>query len=363
MMNPNRHYHKISFGTVCMNRLHHIKLTLPQNIEDNLLYPEVEFILLDYNSTDGLEQWVQQEMQEHLQSGKLKFYRTSEPQYFNRSHSRNMAFQLSSGDIICNVDADNYTGPDFAEYINDSFLKDDSIFLVSAFNEEYMEYKDAYGRVCAWREDFFNIGGYDEAMQSYGHEDTDLYDRLKRYGRKEINITDIQFLASISHDDKQRTGNEYFSKNLDRFYLAYDTDKTLVLFLFKDKKFEMGTLVENHYTLPSPSSIEEGNWIKGQWEESSDMLRLYKTDKSIVMLHTDNNRINYLCNNADSGKTIIYSKITNPTMIHNTLLSYSIITNSNHIHLNENKNVIQVNPNGFGQGTVSVNFKPASILI
>jgi glycosyltransferase involved in cell wall biosynthesis len=357
-------FHKISFGTVCMNRLHHVKNTLPKNIADNMDYPGgVEFILLDYNSTDGLEQWVREEMQEHLQSGILKFYRTEEPQYFNRSHSRNMSFQLTTGAIICNVDADNYTGKNFAAYINTSFIKDADIFLVSAFNEDYLQYKDAYGRLCAWRKDFFAVGGYDEAMESYGHEDTDLYDRLSRYGRKEVNITDTVFLHSISHDDKQRTGNEYFSRNLDRFYLAFDTDKTLVLFLFKDQKFEMGTLVENHYSLPAPSSIEEGNWIKGRWEESADRLRLYKTDNSSVILHTDNNGLNYISSDAESAMKTIYSRITNRTMIQNTLLSYSIITNSNHIHRNEHKNIVHVNPGGFGKGHVSANFQPEHILL
>lgn len=363
MVNDNDLFYKISFATVAMNRLHHIKLTLPKNIQDNILYPDVEFILLDYNSTDGLEEWIQKEMQQYITSGVLKYYRTTEPEYFNRSHSRNMAFQLTTGDIICNVDADNYTGPNFASYINNCFIKNDTIYLVSLFNEEYLEYKDAYGRVCTWKKDFFEIGGYDEAMESYGHEDTDLYDRLSRYGRAQVNITNVQFLASISHDDKQRTGNEYFSKNLDRFYLAYGTDKTFVLFLFKDNRFEMGTLIENHYSLPSPSSIEEGNWIKGHWEEADNMLRLYKIDSSVIILYTDNHRINYICSDESSGLKKIYSKITNPTMIHNTLLSYSIITNSNHIHLNENKNIIRVNPNGFGNGYVSANFQSKNILI
>ena len=55
--------YKISFATVCMNRLHHIRQTLPKNIADNSDYENVEFILLDYNSSDGLEEWVKETMQ------------------------------------------------------------------------------------------------------------------------------------------------------------------------------------------------------------------------------------------------------------------------------------------------------------
>jgi glycosyltransferase involved in cell wall biosynthesis len=336
-----------------MNRLHHLQQTLPQNIKDNASYPFVEFILLDYNSTDGLEDWVKENLSVELTSGKLRYFKTTDPSYFNRSHSRNMAFLQATGDILCNVDADNYTGPDFANYINDCFQEDSSIFLVSAFNEELLEFKDAYGRVCMWRDDFYSIGGYDESMESYGHEDTDLYDRLTRLGRKEKNITDIKYLNSIAHDDKQRTGNEFFIRNLDRFYLAYENQSTRVLFLFKNNMFEMGTLIDNHYSLPSPSSIKEGRWIKGRWEESLPFLRLYiNGEVHPEILSTNNLGINYVPHAGTLPNHLIYSKITNPTLLYNTLLSYSIITNSNQIHWNETNGIVQVNPNGFGKGSI-----------
>ena len=41
-----------------MNRLYHIRETLPRNVRDNKDYPYVEFVLLDYGSDDGLEDWV-----------------------------------------------------------------------------------------------------------------------------------------------------------------------------------------------------------------------------------------------------------------------------------------------------------------
>jgi len=45
---------KISFCIVCMNRLHQLSQTLLQNIRDNEDYSELEFIVLDYNSNDGM---------------------------------------------------------------------------------------------------------------------------------------------------------------------------------------------------------------------------------------------------------------------------------------------------------------------
>ena len=120
--------YKISFCTVCMNRLHHLRKTLLVNIIDNSDYRDAEFVLLDYNSTDGLEDFVRAEMKDYLNSGKLIYYKTLAPRYFNRSHSRNLVFKLSSGDLICNIDADNFTGKGFVCYLNSEFLKNKYAF-------------------------------------------------------------------------------------------------------------------------------------------------------------------------------------------------------------------------------------------
>ncbi len=351
-----RNSYKISFATVCMNRLHHIRQTLPKNIQDNSEYENVEFLLLDYNSTDGLEDWVKKNMKEHIRSGKLSFYRTTEPTYFKRSHSRNMILRMAIGDIVCNVDADNYTGKGFASFLNEEFNGDRNIFLSGSYSDEFIDYKDAYGRFCGWRDDFLKVGGYDEEMESYGHEDTDLYDRLVRYGRKEKKIKETKFLHSISHSDRERTGNEFFRLNLERFYLAYLDTKKSVLFLYKNGSFEMGTLVENYYSIPSPSAIEEKGWIKGCWVESGNSLWLYKEDNSCYELQTDNNCLNYMIK-CDSG-LLIYSCITNASLLHNMMQNYSIITNSNRMHLNEIKNKIIVNDHlkKMGDGSVYKNF-------
>jgi hypothetical protein len=41
-----------------MDRLSHLKKLYAKNIENNRDYPNVEFVLLDYNSSDELEEWV-----------------------------------------------------------------------------------------------------------------------------------------------------------------------------------------------------------------------------------------------------------------------------------------------------------------
>ena len=86
----------ISVCVTCMNRLSDLIQTLPKNIQDNADYPNAEFLLLDYNSTDGLEEWVHDTMREHLDSGRLRYCRT-EASRFCPNHSRNVSFARSTG--------------------------------------------------------------------------------------------------------------------------------------------------------------------------------------------------------------------------------------------------------------------------
>ena len=69
---------QISFCITCMNRLKHLQETLEKNI-DNFLVDEVEFVVLDYNSQDGLEEWIAQSMMKYIGDGCiLVYYRTTE---------------------------------------------------------------------------------------------------------------------------------------------------------------------------------------------------------------------------------------------------------------------------------------------
>src|SRR6187402_755906 len=113
--------YKISFCIVCMNRLHQLKETLKANIIDNEDYEQLEFILLDYNSKDGLEVWVKENFYDFIATGRLIYYRTDLPQNWDPSHSKNVAFKLASGEIICNLWADYFAGAGFASYINEQF--------------------------------------------------------------------------------------------------------------------------------------------------------------------------------------------------------------------------------------------------
>lgn len=173
-------FHKISFCTTCMDRLYNLKKTLPRNIKDNESYPNLEFVILDYNSKDGLGNWIKKNMMEHIESGRVVYYRTIEPKYFSMAHSRNIVFKVSSGDIVNNLDADNYT----VKYIDKDHpppIMPWAFFINKMANEcsEKVIFakgkRSMHGRIGFYKKEFIEeLGGYDEGLDGYGHDDHDL---------------------------------------------------------------------------------------------------------------------------------------------------------------------------------------------
>jgi len=161
--------HKISICTNVMDRLEDIRRTLPENIEANLKYPELEHLVLDYNSKDGFVDWVRKDMGKWLESGRLVVYRTEDPKEYSMAHSRNVSFRLASGWIVNNVDADNYTNGGFAYRIN--YLANQRPRKAAFAKGKTM----LRGRLGFYKDEFIDmLGGYDEEISGYGHEDHDL---------------------------------------------------------------------------------------------------------------------------------------------------------------------------------------------
>lgn len=162
----------ISLCTTNMNRMLDSQHTLIDNIEKNKGYPKVEFLLLDYNSSDGLGDWVKSDLMRYIEDGVLSYYRTEEPKYYQLAHSKNLAFKLGSGDIVMNVDADNYLPENFAEKLNKiaNHVDERPVFVGSTHKIR--------GMLGFYKDDFINIlGGYSEDIYGYGPCDRDLYNR------------------------------------------------------------------------------------------------------------------------------------------------------------------------------------------
>ncbi len=204
---------KISFCTTCMNRAKHLKETLPRNIRDNLdSTVDVEFVVLNYNSGDDLHEWITSdpEMVSYMEAGILRYGKTAEPEYFHMAHAKNMVHRMAEGDIVCNVDADNFTGKNFADFLGAVFADDLNIVVNPShklFNLPGMEEGGYYGRVAISRDNFMTLHGYDEKLRGWGGDDVDIMQRAKGYGLKHMRITDPRFIHIIAHSNESRVEN------------------------------------------------------------------------------------------------------------------------------------------------------------
>lgn len=349
---------RIAFCITCMNRLSHIQQTLVRNIENNFIPNDVEFILLDYNSNDGLEEWVKT-LQKYIDLNILHYYRIETPVSYHRSHSRNMAFRLANAEIVCNLDADNFLGKGFAEYIMKQFAEaKEKIFITSP-----LDIRDTFGRFCAYREDFLRIRGYNELLSGYGAEDTDIYKRFAENGLKQEVFIDPAFCMAINHSWKERISQEYYYRSLAALYISYEMPfRNIFLLLKKDFSYESAHLIDNsicnfniprHYSNPLESDFDilnrialENEMQKGKWTKTEGMAQLTIDERPQTFSLSD---AKIRLDNRD------FHKISDEE-----LLSVFIAFISTAINYAEAKKIADsrtfVNSTGFGQGSVFKNF-------
>ena len=187
---------RLTFCTTCKGRLHHLKKTLPSNLKAGEAFSNVDFVLLNYDSPDELHDWTRESLSEPIGESRLVYYRLAGSRPFHMSHAKNVAHLLARGDVLCNLDADNYVDSAFIEA---------SLKLFACENDVV-----THGRRCAWgrialrKTDFMKVGGYEEALEGWGCEDQDLLARCRvLLQRRTIRMS--KYDRFIRHGDSERT--------------------------------------------------------------------------------------------------------------------------------------------------------------
>ncbi|HEU4716857.1 MAG TPA: glycosyltransferase family A protein, partial [Bacteroidia bacterium] len=348
LVSPFR-YRRISFCTASMGRLHHLLETLPQNIENNRSYPDLEFVLLDYNSQDGLEEWAKQHLAGHIEDGRLVYYKYTGRKYFDRSHARNLAARLASGEIICNIDADNFTGVDFAHYINERFSHSSSIFLRPDFDGAHSRLRDAFGRLCVMKSHFHAVEGYDEKFIDYGYEDNDLCSRLEKNGIEPALIEDQRFLRYIEHNNFSRMENGMLAHRLALMLEGRYADQewdTLVC-LFDDGEFFCSGPLLN--SLPG----------EGRWEKNSSGILLQSRSGHVCRLFNYSQGRFSLETGPDS--LFVLKESNNMSRFMQAYFNHSLIRNERRFRQNRESRSGHINERNYGLATVFRNFKETPI--
>jgi len=174
----------LSYCISIMNRLHQLEKTLRENIDNSS--DKSEFIIVDYNSNDGLKNYIYTNFEKEILSGKIKYYYTEKIKIWHASICKNTTHIRANGKYLINLDCDNFIGVDGDNLILNSFYENGDDIIISQTNSIVSSGNG--GRISISRENFINLGGYDETFYPMGYQDYDLIERAKKYGLKYINI-------------------------------------------------------------------------------------------------------------------------------------------------------------------------------
>lgn len=159
----------ISFCTTCKGRLWQLKQTLPLNMER--LQEGCDIVILDYQSNDGLREWLFETFVQEIEQGKLKYFLLKNDYNFSCAYAKNVVHKLSTGTVMFNLDADNYITANLINQIR--LLTNRTIFTPK------LGYKSegSYGRLGYTRVAFFANNGYNETIVGMGGDDGDFITR------------------------------------------------------------------------------------------------------------------------------------------------------------------------------------------
>ena len=272
-------------------------------------------------------------MNKYIEKGILKYLKTEEPKYFLRSHSKNIASIHASGEIVCNVDADNFIGYEFADYINTCFNENDNIFLSA---DQILSDKGCIGRICLKKNDFMEVRGYDESMRDYGFEDNDLINRLEMKGLCQKNIP-FQYMNAIVHEDIKRVENEYNKKEIKKIYIRNETpSESTCIFHFKNDLIWKGIII-NYYTQFSYSiknlfresgdfeyGIKDGEWKKGAFNSLNE-IQLNNGE----MINLKTSKFREVENSSFEELMFFFSQVNNRMIMNKNFKNKTVVVNKN----------------------------------
>ena len=285
--------HKISYCTTCKGRTHHLKQTLRANMDMEAGNPNVEFVVLDYDSRDGLQKWIRENFADELKCGRLRYGYHGPAEHFHFAHAKNLSHRLATGDILCNLDADNFLAPGFSQWLDKKFTQQPHSVVtpqlltapdlvtntILRFTVAQRRAKFGMaGRLALHRDDFQRLGGYDERIEGHDGDDLNLAKRARDAGLKCVATPPSLYGDVIRHDTDLRIAElapevqAYSKSRLDR------SRPEKVLFTMRDRLRKAPALPEGvQHGLGEINAMPESNVVhileglnepSRQWRES-----------------------------------------------------------------------------------------------
>jgi len=181
----------ISMYVHLMNRNENVIKNLPNWLK--LSFDEL--ILLDWSTDGGMT---------HLpgiwDDPRVRIIRVENQSKFIRTLAQNLASRMSRNRKIFKCDSD-------VEFYGDFFgahpLEPAEFWVGEWQQARNNNERHLHGEVYYWLEDFIRIGGYDERIKSYGHDDTNFTDRLVLSGLTK-KVFNYDLMHHQEHDQKVR---------------------------------------------------------------------------------------------------------------------------------------------------------------
>jgi glycosyltransferase involved in cell wall biosynthesis len=203
---------KISFCTTCKGRLDHLKETLPLNLARTSSYLNAEHVILAYGDKETFD-YIKKNYLKEIKEGRIRLVYSEQPNW-QMSHAKNMAHRMATGDVVVNMDADNFMENGFAEWLNKVFNKNPHRVVIAGMKDSltaaYIHkkpLKDIRGRLAVLKSDFDRLHGYNEKFVAWGGDDDDLLTRSTLTGAQWVSLPAKLFADVLPHDNKRRYEN------------------------------------------------------------------------------------------------------------------------------------------------------------
>ena len=187
----------VSIITRCKGRLKNLQQTLRIMLHQDYYYTEV--IVVNYNSPDGLHEWLVNEFKQQIDIGRLIETYVSNTLYFDHPHSRNIGLKAAIGDFVMFLDSDVVAHTELISHLVKRIGDMENTFAMVGYPTPI----DCSGIIFARRKDLVDLGGFQESFNGWGYEDGDMRDRLFLNGREMFSFNP-KYVHGVDHYDYER---------------------------------------------------------------------------------------------------------------------------------------------------------------
>lgn len=204
---------KVSFCTTCFHRTYQLRQTFERNARIIAANEETEWVIVNYNSADDLDAFMAGMLPRVVE--RVVYVRETSGRSWHASVAKNVAHRNATGEVLVNLDCDNFIGEQTLALIEAHFLSGGQVLHMwsGALGD------GTGGRIAIARELFHRLGGYDETFHPMGYQDFDLLARAEASGFPMTRCGDTPDLAirnskeeSIRHCSRKGLSWEDFNR-------------------------------------------------------------------------------------------------------------------------------------------------------